>query len=190
MALSQRLDLRQSQSLVMTPQLQQAIKLLQLSNLELSDYVEGELEQNPAARARRLGVRRRRRQRLSDAGAERRGSQAAPRWAGVNSPDQQDTGRRSMPPQRQLDTHELTTSDRWPAGDCRSTPISRRLDQRRAADGASSGEAFGDWSSRGGGGDFEDGDFDLEQTLSGDLSLREHLIGQIERRSARSGATG
>lgn len=47
MALSQRLDLRQSQSLVMTPQLQQAIKLLQLSNLELADYVERELEQNP-----------------------------------------------------------------------------------------------------------------------------------------------
>jgi RNA polymerase sigma-54 factor len=36
MSLSLRLDLRQSQTLVMTPQLQQAIKLLQLSNLELS----------------------------------------------------------------------------------------------------------------------------------------------------------
>jgi len=47
MALSQRLDLRQTQALVMTPQLQQAIKLLQLSNLDLSSYVEGELEQNP-----------------------------------------------------------------------------------------------------------------------------------------------
>jgi len=47
MALSQRLDLRQTQALVMTPQLQQAIKLLQLSNLELSLYVESELEQNP-----------------------------------------------------------------------------------------------------------------------------------------------
>src|SRR5260370_14168722 len=47
MALSQRLDLRQTQALVMTPQLQQAIKLLQLSNLELSLYVETELEQNP-----------------------------------------------------------------------------------------------------------------------------------------------
>jgi RNA polymerase sigma-54 factor len=47
MALTQRLDLRQSQSLVMTPQLQQAIKLLQLSNLELNEYVEGELEKNP-----------------------------------------------------------------------------------------------------------------------------------------------
>ncbi|HZT51636.1 MAG TPA: RNA polymerase factor sigma-54 [Stellaceae bacterium] len=47
MALSQRLDLRQTQALVMTPQLQQAIKLLQLSNVELATYVEGELEQNP-----------------------------------------------------------------------------------------------------------------------------------------------
>ena len=47
MALTPRLDLRQSQSLVMTPQLQQAIKLLQLSNLELSVFVEQELEQNP-----------------------------------------------------------------------------------------------------------------------------------------------
>ena len=47
MALSPRLDLRQSQSLVMTPQLQQAIKLLQLSNMELSAFVEAELEQNP-----------------------------------------------------------------------------------------------------------------------------------------------
>ena len=47
MALMQRMDLRQGQSLVMTPQLQQAIKLLQMSNLELQAYVEGELERNP-----------------------------------------------------------------------------------------------------------------------------------------------
>ena len=47
MAVSQRLDLRQSQTLVMTPQLQQAIRLLQLSNLELANYVEQELVQNP-----------------------------------------------------------------------------------------------------------------------------------------------
>lgn len=47
MALTQRLELRQGQSLVMTPQLQQAIKLLQLSNLELAAYVEQELERNP-----------------------------------------------------------------------------------------------------------------------------------------------
>jgi RNA polymerase sigma-54 factor len=47
MALTQRLELRQGQSLVMTPQLQQAIKLLTLSNLELAEYVEAELEKNP-----------------------------------------------------------------------------------------------------------------------------------------------
>src|SRR3569832_255924 len=47
MALTQRLEIRQSQSLVMTPQLMQAIKLLQLSNLDLSAFVEEELERNP-----------------------------------------------------------------------------------------------------------------------------------------------
>ncbi len=47
MSLSARLELRQGQSLVVTPQLQQAIKLLQLSNLELDAFVEAELERNP-----------------------------------------------------------------------------------------------------------------------------------------------
>ena len=47
MALSQKLEIRQSQALVMTPQLMQAIKLLQLSSLDLVTYVEGELERNP-----------------------------------------------------------------------------------------------------------------------------------------------
>ncbi len=47
MALGPRLDLRQTQSLVMTPQLRQAIKLLQSSNLEVAAFVEAELERNP-----------------------------------------------------------------------------------------------------------------------------------------------
>ena len=41
MALTQRLELRQSHALVMTPQLMQAIKLLQLSTLDAAAYVEG-----------------------------------------------------------------------------------------------------------------------------------------------------
>ncbi|NCT40137.1 MAG: RNA polymerase factor sigma-54 [Alphaproteobacteria bacterium] len=45
--ISQKLDLRQSQNLVMTPQLQQAIKLLQLNNIELNEVIEEELEKNP-----------------------------------------------------------------------------------------------------------------------------------------------
>jgi len=47
LALSARLEIRQGQGLVITPQLQQAIKLLQLSNLELEAFVEAEMERNP-----------------------------------------------------------------------------------------------------------------------------------------------
>ena len=47
MVLSPKLELRQGQQLVMTPQLQQAIRLLQLSNIELCSFVETELERNP-----------------------------------------------------------------------------------------------------------------------------------------------
>ncbi len=47
MSMAPRLDLRQTQSLVMTPKLQRAIKLLQLSNIELTAYVDEELERNP-----------------------------------------------------------------------------------------------------------------------------------------------
>jgi RNA polymerase sigma-54 factor len=47
MALGPRLDLRQSQSLVMTPQLQQAIRLLALSNLEIESFIAEELDRNP-----------------------------------------------------------------------------------------------------------------------------------------------
>ena len=51
MALGPRLDLRQSQSLVMTPQLQQAIKLLALSNLEIETFIGEALEANPLLEA-------------------------------------------------------------------------------------------------------------------------------------------
>jgi RNA polymerase sigma-54 factor len=47
LALGARLELRQGQGLVITPQLQQAIKLLQLSSVELDAYLEAELERNP-----------------------------------------------------------------------------------------------------------------------------------------------
>src|SRR5579863_1880431 len=69
MALTQRLQIRQSQALVMTPQLMQAIKLLQLSNLDLVAYVEAELERNP----------------LLDSGAENEG--APPEPNGAASPE-------------------------------------------------------------------------------------------------------
>ncbi len=47
MSIGPRLEFRQSQSLVMTPQLRQAIKLLQFSNQDVSAYIEEELERNP-----------------------------------------------------------------------------------------------------------------------------------------------
>jgi len=68
MALTQRLEIRQSQALVMTPQLMQAIKLLQLSNLDLSAYVDNELERNPLLE----------RTAESEAEADRRSGDAAP----------------------------------------------------------------------------------------------------------------
>src|SRR5687768_18535978 len=51
MSIGPRLDLRQSQSLVMTPQLQQAIRLLALSNLEVESFIAEEIERNPLLEA-------------------------------------------------------------------------------------------------------------------------------------------
>ena len=47
MQLSQSLKIKQKQSLVMTPQLQQAIKLLQLNNLELAQHLQEQVDENP-----------------------------------------------------------------------------------------------------------------------------------------------
>ncbi|HEX7852933.1 MAG TPA: RNA polymerase factor sigma-54 [Sphingobium sp.] len=74
MAIGPRLDLRQSQSLVMTPQLQQAIKLLALSNLELEAFVGEELEKNP----------------LLEMAAEDGGEAPAPTDPATDSPDRKD----------------------------------------------------------------------------------------------------
>jgi RNA polymerase sigma-54 factor len=58
MALGPRLDLRQSQTLTMTPQLQQAIKLLALSNLEIEAFIGEALEANPLLEAGELSLER------------------------------------------------------------------------------------------------------------------------------------
>ena len=55
MALMPKLELRQGQQLVMTPQLQQAIRLLQLSNVELCSFVEAEVERNPLLEREEVG---------------------------------------------------------------------------------------------------------------------------------------
>src|SRR5689334_14205766 len=52
MGLGPSLSIRQSQQLVLTPQLRQAIQLLQLSNLELDAYIAEELSKNPLLEGR------------------------------------------------------------------------------------------------------------------------------------------
>ena len=47
MKLGQQLKIKQNQSLIMTPQLQQAIKLLQLTNVELADFIDKAQLENP-----------------------------------------------------------------------------------------------------------------------------------------------
>ena len=76
MALGPRIDLRQSQSLVMTPQLQQAIKLLALSNVEIEAFIAEELAKNPLLEAT-----------SSDDEGEAPAPEAAPAGDGDEAPD-------------------------------------------------------------------------------------------------------
>ena len=160
MAISQRLELRTGQTLVMTPQLQQAIKLLQLNNLELTAYVESELEQNP------LLVR----EDDSDATVE-----ASDRPA--------DEG-----PVASATSATLDLSDDGMAGGKGEEAIDVDYDNvwnndsvtdnvTDEANGAQA-PAFDNWGSPGSS-SFDDGWADLEQTLSEDISLRDHLLGQL-----------
>jgi RNA polymerase sigma-54 factor len=75
MALVQKLELRHGQSLVMTPQLQQAIKFLQMSNLELKAFIEEEIERNPLL------------ERAGDPPAEPPAEPAAPRPEAADEPE-------------------------------------------------------------------------------------------------------
>ena len=150
MSLSLRLDLRQSQSLVMTPQLQQAIKLLQLGNLELAAYVEGELEQNPFLE---------RQDDNPDQPAEPAPSEQ-PRDGELNgSPD--------MTPQ-----HDAAESLATAPDDGWVEPVRNGLDQLDIGSLTPTG--------RGGSIDFSDDGFDVEARLARPKTLREHLIEQLQ----------
>lgn len=157
MVLAPSLHLRQTQSLVMTPQLQQAIKLLQLSNMELTAYVEQELERNP------LLERVDPRDRPGD--AERYDDR---RDAGDGLlVDARDGGATAEAP---LDV-EVDNSADYQEYDGGETS---------AAAGADTG-GLGDWSSVGAGGrrDFMDDEGGFENTLARAVTLREHLVDQL-----------
>ncbi|WP_207479929.1 RNA polymerase factor sigma-54 [Arenibaculum pallidiluteum] len=166
MALSQRLDLRQSQSLVMTPQLQQAIKLLQLSNVELAEFVDREMEQNPLLER-----------------DEGQGDGPAPDGAEAARSETREAEERAAQPEldpTRMDAAQLTGGDQLPGDEHAplDTDYENVWTNGSLSDG-SGGESFGDWSGRGGRSDFEDDEFGLEQTLTGTLGLRDHLSEQL-----------
>jgi RNA polymerase sigma-54 factor len=150
MALSQRLDLRQTQSLVMTPQLQQAIKLLQLSNLELVDYVEQELEQNPLLERDESGP--------AEPAIERSGAEAE-----------------EAPPVSVDATPLLDGASSFEGEDKELWKAAGGEEGQGTIDYAGDSDAWQSKNSRLGGDDLPS----LEETLSDSTTLREHLVGQL-----------
>jgi RNA polymerase sigma-54 factor len=172
MAMIPRLELRQSQSLVMTPQLQQAIKLLQLSSVDLLAYVEQELEQNPLLER-------------DDGGED--GLEAT----GVDAAADDDSAEVEGDPDGDGEAGELAAVDRsvdaerpLPDDDTPDVDYDNQWDNDSAQDAIEGGHLeaapaaqFEDWGSSGGG--FEDGRGNLEQILSDTMTLREHLVAQL-----------
>ncbi|MDY1009194.1 RNA polymerase factor sigma-54 [Sphingomonas sp. CFBP9019] len=160
MSLAPRLDLRQSQSLVMTPQLQQAIKLLALSNLEIEGFIAEEIERNP----------------LLEAGAADDGD----RPDREPGPDP-DAAARDAPRDERVAADELVSgsvgSDE-PALDIDYATESHHQDS--VADGGSGTDGALSMSGAGAGGG-SDGDgngLDLDGFADTGLSLADHLLAQ------------
>ncbi|HZH26361.1 MAG TPA: RNA polymerase factor sigma-54 [Azospirillaceae bacterium] len=164
MALVQRLEFRQAQTLVMTPQLQQAIKLLQLSSLDLQEFVQGELDQNPLLE--RADV---------DGGPE--GGETDGREAGAM--EGEGDGRDAAPPGPMRDTVDQTSSEHFAVGD--NAPLD--ADFGNVFTVSDPGEAGLDGAEsfvrgQGGGQGFDDA-FEMEQAARGP-SLRDHLLQQVQ----------
>ncbi|HOV04022.1 MAG TPA: RNA polymerase factor sigma-54 [Kaistiaceae bacterium] len=166
MALSPKLEMRQSQSLVMTPQLMQAIKLLQLSNLDLTAYVESELERNPLL--------------------ERSDAEGGGEGAGTAN-----EGGEAEPVDRSAADRENGTEP-WLSTDLpdNAATIADRLDTDlgnvypddnagpdQAGQQTYSSDPWSQVSSRGSGGSGED--YNLEAFVAGETSLADHLSMQL-----------
>lgn len=165
MSVAQRLDLRQSQQLVMTPQLQQAIKMLQMSNLELLDFVAAEMESNPLLEP--------------DPGADASES-PAPEAASsaVEGVDRTLSDDRLERATETFDTGAENVFADEAVADRQTEPTpSVNMDGPGAGEAAMEASA---WSAVGkGGGRFDDGEAGLEGRFSDDISLREHLLRQL-----------
>lgn len=186
MALTPRLELRQSQALVMTPQLQQAIKLLQLSNIELAAYVEEELAQNPLLE-RADGPADGSDSEFDADGEEGRAPEASD-GAGSENPDNPSTAPGDEtaleyadgPDGEMLETMDL--SDSGGASETATRELDVDYDNVWNNDSLTEtgliDTAFANWGS-GQGGSFDPLESDLEQTLSGEETLSDHLVRQL-----------
>ena len=172
MALGPRLDLRQTQSLVMTPQLQQAIKLLTLSNLEVEAFIGEALDANP----------------LLDI-AETGGAVALPledpdhrRTHLETSPVDQLVGEGRAAEDRPLDIDPTALDSDRDTGDSDRGDGDAGGRDLSAAPADSGDWSAGDWSGSGGGGSGGGGDFEgpgIESHSAAAASLAEHLHAQI-----------
>ena len=156
--LMQKLDMRQGQSLVMTPQLQQAIKLLQLSNIELAEFVEGELERNPLLER-----------------DESESSTESLRQEGEGEPRELELSAPSADANDSIDAD----SDVIHGDDSKS-------DLSGVDSTSSTGDALGagNWSPTGSGGGASGEDYDAIANSSRELSLSEHLHAQLATATA------
>ena len=161
MALAPRLDLRHTQTLVMTPQLQQAIKLLQLSNIELAHYIEDQIESNPLL------------ERDEGSGAEAE--------AETSFGDDNPASPTAMDSVQALD-EAIADESGYTLGDAIDAQREDLFSGESDFDAASSGSALGSeqtssLSKKSQGTD--ETDSYLESTLSRRISLREHLLQQL-----------
>ncbi len=159
MALSQRLEMRTSQALVMTPQLMQAIKLLQLSNLDLVTYVEGELERNPLLERAAEGDQ-------PPGESESEGLSAADEPAGSGDYIGQE-----------LETSRSAIEERLGTDLDNVFPDEPGRDAERPAPDTQPG-AYSEWAGVGAGGR-DDGEYNLEAFVSAEITLADHLSSQL-----------
>ena len=152
MAIAPRLDLRQSQTLVMTPQLRQAIKLLQFSNIEVNSFVDEEMERNPLLER-------------DDAPEPPVGERAALDQIEPRSPEV-------------IDSADAARADTLPAdaGSPLDTVHAETYDPGGAGDGA---PLLGRMDGRGGSHSFEGDDRGIDDFAGDDRSLRDHLGEQL-----------
>jgi len=165
MSLSQRMELRQGQSLVMTPQLLQAIKLLQLSHLDLVAYVDAELERNP----------------LLERGDDAEGplsaqAEAAPA-ASADEPVAWDAD--TLSPDRAAIEGDLDTSfDN--SFDPEGAGVGPKPERDAFAEGDQLALSPSLWSGVGAGGSFDGEESDFEARLTRETTLHEHLAAQLD----------